>query len=100
MVAPTGRAFVFQDEAASSAVREEVEAERYLANSLAHISIGIERAHGSISGPEMESCEVGGAAGWNRMTGGRTEAVLLVALRVAAPIERAERKADRANMVL
>jgi hypothetical protein len=34
------------------------------------------------------------------MTGGRTEAVLLVALRVAAPTERAERRADRANMVL
>lgn len=33
------------------------------------------------------------------MTGRRTEAVLEVALREAAPTERAERRADRANMV-
>jgi hypothetical protein len=51
--APTGRAFVFQDEAASSAVEDEAE----------------------------------------------REAGLLAALRAAAPTERAERKADRANMV-
>lgn len=65
MVAPTGRAFVFQDEAASSAVELEVEAERYQANSSAYVSIEVAEAIRSSGVPEMESLKVGGAASWD-----------------------------------
>ena len=43
--------------------------------------------------------ELAGAVGLGGTCGRRTEAVLLVALRVAAPAVRAVRSADRANMV-
>jgi len=47
----------------------------------------------------MDSGELAGAVGCDGMAGRRTEAVLLAALRAAAPAVRAERRADRANMV-
>jgi hypothetical protein len=47
----------------------------------------------------MVSGELAGAMGCRGMTGRRTEVVLLAALRAAAPAVRAERSADRANMV-
>ena len=40
-----------------------------------------------------------GGVGLGEIFGSRTEAVLEVALRVAAPAERAVRSADRANML-
>jgi hypothetical protein len=43
--------------------------------------------------------ELAGAVGRARVGGFRTEAVLLEALRVAAPAVRADRRAERANMV-
>lgn len=50
--------------------------------------------------PQMESLKLAGAVGGNGASEGRTEAVLLAALRAAAPAERAVRSADRANMVM
>lgn len=43
--------------------------------------------------------DVGGSCRLEEGVGMRTEAVLLVALRAAAPAERAVRSADRANML-
>lgn len=43
--------------------------------------------------------ELAGAVGLGCVAGRRTEAVLLEALRAAAPAERAVRSADRANML-
>lgn len=66
-VAPAGSAVVLQDEAASSAVELEVEAERYCTNSSAHLSIGALAAQLMPSGQEMELRELAGAAaalGW------------------------------------
>lgn len=97
-VAPTGRAFVFQD--APSAAEVEVEAERCITNGLADTSMQTRAAHGTIGWPEMDARELAGAVGCSGMAGRcRTEAVLLVALRAVAPTERAERRADRANMM-
>lgn len=47
----------------------------------------------------MNPGELAGAVGCNGMAGRRTEAVLLAALRAVAPTERADRRADRANMM-
>lgn len=48
----------------------------------------------------MEPWGLAGAVGGYGMTGSRTEAVLLAALRAAAPTERAERSAERTNMLM
>jgi hypothetical protein len=47
----------------------------------------------------MDSGELAGAVGCHGMTRSRTEGVVRAALRAATPVERAERRADRANMV-
>lgn len=46
------------------------------------------------------SLELAGAGGGCETSGSRTEAVLLAALRAAAPAVRAVRSADRANMLM
>ena len=96
-VAPTGTAFVFQK--APSAVELDVEAERCTTNALADTPMRREVAYGIACWPEMDPGRLVGAAGCHGMAGRRTEDVLLVALRAVAPTERAERRADRANMV-
>jgi hypothetical protein len=47
----------------------------------------------------MDPGELAGAVGCHGMIERRTEAVLLAALRAAAPAERTELSAERANMV-
>jgi len=49
--------------------------------------------------PTEDALELAGAVGLGRVFERRTEEVLLVALRVALPAERAVRRADRANML-
>ena len=53
-----------------------------------------------VAGPWMKSAGLAGAGRVVMASGGRTEAVLLAALRAAAPAVRAVRSADRANMVM
>lgn len=99
VVAPTGRAFVFQDEAVPSAVELDVDDERYMTPDVS-IQSQLERAIPGMADamPRWLSRSSRRAVGRHGMTRGRTEAVLLAALRAVAPAVRAERSADRANM--
>ena len=98
-VAPAGRALFFQEEPAPSVA--EVEAERYITQ---FVSNCINGHHRSRDRCRRALDQVGRARGsWSDREGppgGRTEAVLLAALRAAAPAVRAVRSADRANMVM
>jgi hypothetical protein len=68
-------------------------------NSSAMPSIEVVETVDHVMSPSMDCGSSRELLGWGRVCGSRTEAVLLVALRVAAPAERAVRSADRANML-
>jgi hypothetical protein len=97
-VAPMGRALFFRRIAAPSAEALDVDAARCGPKS------AIAPIHPSRPpyNPARPAKGADARGGWRPGNGvwGRTEAVLLEALRAAAPAERAVRSADRANMLV
>jgi hypothetical protein len=98
-VAPMGRALFLNEEAAPSVVELDVEAARCIIQPVSHHINCVSRALRLPHDAGDASLRLAGAMGLRRVCGSRTEAVLLEALRVAAPAERAVRSADRANML-